>query len=80
MELGSDLATRLQLEPVDMLECPLANAKDDNDMLKWVGGGLAVLGAVIGTVALHNAQPKEESSETSENVNTGVQLWNVALN
>jgi hypothetical protein len=57
---GSDLTTRLQLEPVDIQESPLACAKSESDALTWVGGGLAVLGAVIGTVALHNSQPKEE--------------------
>lgn len=61
VELGSDSKT--PSECVDKQRSPSTNANDESDMLKWVGGGLAVIGAVIGAVALHNAQPEEESDE-----------------
>ena len=61
--LGPELTRRLQLEPDDSEESARSNQTDENDVLKWVGSGLAVIGAVIGTVAMHNSQQEGENQE-----------------
>jgi hypothetical protein len=66
-QLGQELNRRLQLEPTaDVASVPAneqaqhrTDDKSGDDWGKWVGGGLAVLGAVVSTVALHNAQQQD---------------------
>jgi hypothetical protein len=67
-----ELSRRLQLEPNDAVAGASAHEqaqhqaddKSGDDWGKWVGGSLAVLGAVVGTVALHNAQQQGGDNHT----------------
>ncbi|KAI2488819.1 hypothetical protein MHU86_25873 [Fragilaria crotonensis] len=54
---------RLQSDSDNSQGMSLSNHEVENDVKKWLGGGLAVLGAVIGTVALHNVQRGEITDE-----------------
>ena len=61
--LSSEISSRLQLEPDGSLASPPTKHKDENDVKKRIGGGIAVLGAVLGSVALHNAKKEEGNNE-----------------
>jgi hypothetical protein len=63
-ELGDELTYRLQLEPEEGEEKPSEHKNREgehgDDWVKWVGGGLAVIGAVVGTVAFAKANEAKE--------------------
>jgi hypothetical protein len=52
----SEISRRLQFDLDDSQRTPLSHHEVENYAKKWLGGVLAVLGAVIGSVALHNVQ------------------------
>jgi hypothetical protein len=62
----SEVSRRLQLHPDDSQGTPLSNQEVENDVKKWLGGRLAVLGAVIGSVALHNMQREHDNDERQD--------------
>ena len=60
---SSEISHRPHLEPDVLHASQFPHRDDESDVKKWVGGGLAILGAVIGTVALHNANRGEGNDE-----------------
>lgn len=62
--LSPEVARRLQL---DSDEVPTAdNDDEDNGLAKLFGGGLAILGAVVGTVAMHHVNQKGDQHRKNQ--------------
>ena len=55
--------------PVD--ESNVRQDKKGDEWVKWIGGSFAVLGAVVGGIAIANASHSEDNRRHRSNVHTG---------